>query len=78
MSPLARKLIDAAIAIGLTLGVVLLIVVTSSFLTARGSYAHGFKLWLGLVQRPDIVGTVVLTVLVTIGYTIWQQGKRSR
>jgi hypothetical protein len=78
MSPIARKLVDAAIAVGLTLGVVLVIVVTASFLTSRGGYTHGFKLWLALIERPDIVGTVVLTALVTTGYFIWQQGNKSR
>lgn len=78
MSPLAKKFIDIAIAIGLTFGLVLIIVVTSSFLTSRGGYMHGFKLWLALIERPDIVGTVILTALVTTGYAIWQQGKTRR
>lgn len=78
MTPLTKKLVDVAIAIGLTFALVLVIVVTSSFLTARGGYMHGFKLWLGLVERPDIIGTAVLTALVTTGYALWQQGKTRR
>ncbi len=64
--------------IGLTFGLVFLIVMTSSFLTARGGYMHGFKLWLALVERRDIIGTAVLTALVTTGYALWQQGKTRR
>jgi hypothetical protein len=78
MSPLARKLVDAAIAVALTFGLVLVIVVTSSFLTARGGYMHGVKLWLGLIERPDIIGTAVLTALVTTGYLLWQSGRQPR
>ena len=78
MTPLTRKLVDAAIAVGLTFAMVLVIVVTSSFLTARGGYMHGFNLWLSLVQRPDIIGMAVLTALVSTGYSIWQGGKQRR
>ena len=78
MPPLTKKLTDVAIAVGLTMAVVLVIVVTNSFLTSRGGYMQGFNLWLALVQRPDILGTMVLTALVTIGYGVWQSGGRSR
>ena len=78
MSPLVRKLIDAAIAVGLTLGAVFVIVIMASFLTSRGGYMYGFKLWLALVQRPDILGTIVLTSVVSTAYAIWQQGNKSR
>lgn len=76
MSPLAKRATDVAIAVALTMAVVLLIVVANSFLTSRGGYWQGFNLWLSLVQRPDILGTMVLTALVTIGYGVWQQGSR--
>ena len=76
MSPLAKRITDVAIAVGLTMAVVLIIVVANSFLTSRGGYAQGFNLWLALVQRPDILGTMVLTALVTVGYGVWQQGNR--
>lgn len=78
MSPLARKIVDAAIAVALTFAVVLVIVVTSSFLTAKGGYMHGFKLWLALIERPDIIGMAVLTALVSMGYTIWQHGSGAK
>ena len=76
MSPLAKKFTDVAIAVGLTMGAVFVIVVANSFLTSRGGYWQGVNLWLGLIQRPDILGTMILTALVTIGYGFWQQGGR--
>jgi hypothetical protein len=78
MPPLARKLIDAAIAIALTFAVMLIIVVMSSFLTTRGGYMQGIRLWLGLMERPDIVGMAVLTALVTTAYFLWQGGQTRR
>lgn len=78
MSPLSKKITDAAIAVGLTMAVVLIIVVANSFLTSRGGYWQGFNVWLALVQRPDIVGTMVLTALVSCGYQLWQQSGNKR
>ena len=78
MSPLTRKLVDAAIAVALTLVLVLVIVVTSSFLTARGGYMHGVRQWLSLIERPEIIGMAVLTALVSTGYSLWQGGQPRR
>ena len=76
MSPLLRKLIDALIAIALTVAVVLVIVVANSFLMARGNSLVGFKMWLAFIGRPDILGTMVLTALVSAAYAFWQQTRR--
>jgi len=78
MPPVMRKLVDVAAAIGLTAAVVFIIIFTNSFLTARGGSAHGFNTWYAFIQRPDILGTMILTALVTIGYLMWQQGHRPR
>jgi hypothetical protein len=73
-----RKGVDVLIAIGLTAAVFFIIVVTNSFLMARGSYAHGFNLWFSFILRPDILGTIVLTALVTMMYVFWKQSGRPR
>lgn len=73
MSPLTKKFTDVAIAVGLTMAVVFLIVVTNSLLTSRGGYWVGVNMWFNLIQRPDIVGTMILTALVTTAYAIWKQ-----
>lgn len=78
MSPLARKFVDTAIAVALTFAVVLVIVVTASFLTARGGYVQGFRQWLALIERPDIIGMAVLTALVSTGYSFWQHGRGAK
>jgi hypothetical protein len=78
MSPAMRKAIDVLTAIGLTAGVFFVIVVANSFLMARGSYVAGFNLWYSFILRPDILGTIVLTALVTMTYVFWKQSGRPR
>jgi len=73
-----RKAVDVLTAIGLTAAVFFVIVVANSFLMARGSYIHGFNLWYSFILRPDILGTMVLTALVTMAYVFWKQGGRPR
>jgi hypothetical protein len=76
MTPLTKKLTDVAIAIALTFAVVLVIVVSNGLLTSRTGYWQGFYVWLAFVQRPDILGTVALTALVTTAYFVWNQGSK--
>ena len=78
MPPVMRKLVDVATAIGLTAAVVFVIIFTNSFLTARGGSVHGFNTWYAFILRPDILGTMILTALVTIGYVMWQQNGGGR
>jgi hypothetical protein len=73
-----RKAVDVLTAIGLTAAVFFVIVVANSFLLARGGYALGFNLWYAFILRPDILGTIVLTALVTMGYVLWKQNGRPR
>ena len=78
MSPLMKKLADVAAAVGLTAAVFFVIVFTNDFLMSRGSYWTGVNKWLAFVQRPDILGTMILTAAVTFAYMFWQQTKRPR
>ena len=73
MPPAMRKAVDVLTAIGLTAAVFFIIVVANSFLMARGNYTQGFNLWYAFILRPDILGTMVLTALVTIAYLFWKQ-----
>jgi hypothetical protein len=78
MPPAMRRAIDVLSAIGLTAAVFFIIVVANSFLMARGSYSHGFNLWYSFILRPDILGTMVLTALVTTAFALWKQNGRPR
>jgi len=80
MPPAMRKALDVLTAIGLTAAVFFVIVVANTFLMARGSYnySQGFNLWYNFILRPDILGTIVLTALVTMGYVFWKGSGRPR
>ena len=78
MPPIMNKLVDVAIAIALTAGVVCVVIVLNALLTAPRASWSGFKLWYGFILRPDILGIMILTALVTTGYFMWQQRRRPR
>ena len=78
MPPAMRQVVDVLIAIGLTAAVFFIIVVANSFLMSRSTYGHGFNLWYSFILRPDILGTMVLTAFVTMGYVMWKQSGRPR
>lgn len=78
LPPLIHRLIDSAVAIGLTMAVVLVMVVISNLLVARSNSWVGFKLWYAFVTRPDILGTIILTAVVSMIYVFWQQRSRPR
>ena len=73
MPPLLKRLVDTAIAIALTMGLVLVMVVISNLLIARSNSWSGFKLLYAFMSRPDILGTIILTALVSMAYVFWQQ-----
>ena len=78
MPPLLKRLVDTLIAIGLTMGLVLIMVVISNLLIARSNSWVGFKLWYAFMSRPDILGTIILTALVSMAYVFWQQQGNNR
>ena len=79
MPPMMRKSLDVLIALALTAAVFFVIVVANSSLMVRGGTIQGVKLWYAFIGRPDILGTMILTALVTMAYIVWQQrGGRPR
>ena len=78
MSPLLKRAVDTAIAVALTIGIVFVVIVTSNLLQSRGGSWQGVKAWMALMAREDILGTIVLTALVTMTYVFFQQTKRTR
>ena len=76
MPPLMQRALDVVIAIALTAAVVFVIVGANSFLMSRGGAWTGFRLWYAFIGRPDILGTMILTAVVTFAYVFWQQRRR--
>jgi hypothetical protein len=76
--PLVKKVLDVLLPIALTAGVTLIIIVSSSFLLAKGNARQGFQVWLGYIERADTLATITLTALVTATYLLWRQGRERR
>ena len=76
--PLVKKGLDVLLPIGLTAGVTLIIIVSSSFLLSKGNAWQGFQVWLGYIERADTLATITLTALVTATYLLWRQGRERR
>ena len=76
MSPLMQRALDVAIATALTAAVVFVVIAVNSLLMPRGGAMVGFKTWYAFISLPDILGTMILTALVTIAYVVWHQARR--
>jgi ABC-type sulfate transport system permease subunit len=73
---LAKRALQVLTASGLTAMAALFIIMANSLLLGRG-VTPGFETWLAFIRRPDIVGAIVLTAIVTIGYLYWDKRSES-
>jgi len=62
---------------GLTALLTLAIIAANSMLTAKGGSAAGFSTWLAFIQRPEVIGTMLLTAIVTVLYLHWDKPSSS-
>ena len=70
---MTKRIIEAAVATGLTAGVALIILVLNNVLTGRGGWMNGFEVWLSFIRQPAILGTMMLTALISVLYLNWQR-----
>jgi membrane protein implicated in regulation of membrane protease activity len=75
--PLKRSL-QIVIATALTAGVVLFVMMVNAFLVGRNGTLGGIDVWLSFIRRSDIIGTIVLTALVTTFFLYWQRDRERR
>jgi hypothetical protein len=77
MSPhIMKRLVDVVVAAALTAAVVFVIMFANGLLVARGSTWNGVNVWYSFMSRPDILGTIALTAVVSMAYVFWQQTRR--
>ena len=57
---------------------VLAIVVSNGFLTTRGRLLQGWDAWLGFINRPDILSTMILTSVVTVLFVYWHRDQERK
>jgi uncharacterized membrane protein YhaH (DUF805 family) len=74
---LAKRGLQVLTAMGLTALLTLAIIVANSMLTAKGGSASGFATWLAFIQRPEVIGTMLLTAIVTVFYLLWDKRSTS-
>jgi hypothetical protein len=71
---LLKRLLQIALAVALTAGVLFVVIAGNGFLVGRAtSFQAGFNTWLAFVSRPDILTTMVLTAFVTVLLVYWQR-----
>jgi hypothetical protein len=75
--PMKRSLQVVTAAV-LTAGVVLFVMMLNGFLVGRGGSLGGIDVWLAFIKRSDIIGTIILTALVTTAFLYWQRDKERR
>lgn len=76
---ITKRLVEVAIATGLTGLASFMILELNMVLTGRSGFTQGFELWLSFIRRSDILGTIILTAIITVAYVNWQRdngGKR--
>ena len=74
---LAKRGLQVLTVTGLTAMVSLIIVMSNAFLTIKDGPLRGFSTWYAFVTRPDIIGTAVLTAIVTVAYLFWHGNQTS-
>jgi ABC-type sulfate transport system permease subunit len=75
---LLKRLLQVAIAVALTAGVLFVVIAGNGFLVGRTTFQAGVTAWLAFVRRPDILTTMVLTAVVTVLFVSWQRDRERR
>jgi hypothetical protein len=70
---ITKRLVEVAAATGLTALAAFVILELNTVLTGQRGFTQGFELWLSFIRRSDILGTIILTAIVTVAYINWQR-----
>ena len=75
---LLKRALLVAGSVALTAALVLAIVMGNGFHTARGRFLQGWDAWLGFINRPDILATMILTSIVTVLFVYWHRDQERK
>jgi hypothetical protein len=71
-----KRLVQVALAVALSSAVFLVMIVGNGMLMGRGgSFQAGWSAWLAFIKRPDILGTMVVTSVVTVLVIYWMRDR---
>jgi len=68
---LTKRAAQVLFAVAFTALASLLILELNDVLTTHSGWRSGFDLWLSFIRRSDILGTIVLTAVVTVVSVYW-------
>ena len=75
---LLKRALLVAGSVLLTATLVLAIVVGNGFLMTRWRALQGWGAWLGFINRPDILSTMILTSIVTVLFVYWHRDQERK
>ncbi|MCB1526689.1 MAG: hypothetical protein KDJ45_03175 [Hyphomicrobiaceae bacterium] len=75
---LTKRALQMLIAAALTAFAAFVILMLNNVLTARSGFTQGFDVWYAFIRRSDILGTIVLTAIVTVLFVYWQRDNERR
>ena len=68
---MTKRAFQVLMAVGLTAAAILIVLSLNNVLTARSGWQQGFETWFSFIRRSDILGTMVLTAVVTVASVYW-------
>ena len=74
-----KRLVQIALGVALSSTVFLAMIVGNGMLVGRGSsFRAGWNAWLAFIKRPDILGTMLITSIVTVLVIYWMRDRERR
>jgi ABC-type sulfate transport system permease subunit len=68
---LTKRAFQVLLAVGITAVAILLVLSLNNVLTTQSGWRQGFNAWYAFIRRSDILGTMVLTAVVSVMSVYW-------
>ncbi len=66
-----KRAFQVVLAVAITAAAILVVLSLNNVLTTQTGWRQGFNTWLNFIRRSDILGTMVLTSIVTVISIYW-------
>ncbi len=66
-----KRALQVLIAVAITAVAILIVLSLNNVLTTQSGWRQGFNAWYAFIRRSDIIGTMVLTAVVTVISVYW-------
>ena len=78
VSKLLKRSVQVAVALALTATLACVVMMINAAFLPRGGVGIGVNQWLGVIKRPDIQATAILTAMVSVLSVYWQRDRERR